>query len=341
MLLLSFAYDNIRRAWTNYCFACYSRYGKASKGFRPKEYWTSGRASRKESRSSNYPPTIRVTEHVKEKSPHKRSQAADTAPPSKRPRNLAETSNMVAKDFEKHALLHVEQKELNAWKARSKEEARDAIRRATTELLFHNVVEESMRVDDVARSHTLDLEKRALLKELKENKKALESLSNAKSVLEDSLKIHSQEEARLKRTLQEKEDLLLDSKRENDLLSLEILQLKADQSNICQEEKEQIHGAAYEEGFTGYVLGFLATDPEYSWEKFDPDTRKWIEDFKAENAAAIADKKLEIEAALARPEQGAEVAIEAVPIQQVEARLEESLGKDKSSTPHVEDAAQD
>ena len=108
---------------------------------------------------------------------------------------------MVAKDFEKHVLLHVEQKELDVWKTRSKEEARDAIRRATTELFFHNVVKESMRTDDVARSHTLELEKRALLKELKEIKKALEGISNAKSLLEDSLKIHNQEEARLKREL--------------------------------------------------------------------------------------------------------------------------------------------
>ena len=81
----------------------------------------------------------------KEKSPKKRPIVSSTAPPPKKPRNLAEASAMVAKDFEKHALLHVEQKELNAWKARSKEEARDAIRSATTELFFHNVVDESMK----------------------------------------------------------------------------------------------------------------------------------------------------------------------------------------------------
>ena len=58
---------------------------------------------------------------------------------------------------------------------------------------------------------------------------------------------------------------------------------------------------------------------------------KWIEDFKVENGPAIAAKKIEIEAVLARPDPETEVAItEAVPIQQVEARLEESLGKDKT-----------
>ena len=106
----------------------------------------------------------------------KRPSASAAASLAKKPRNLAKTSAMVAKDFEKHALLHVEQKELNAWKARSKEEARDAVRRATTELFFHNVVEESLRTEDMARSHTLELEKKALLKELKESKKALEGV---------------------------------------------------------------------------------------------------------------------------------------------------------------------
>ena len=74
-------------------------------------------------------------------------------------------------------------KNLDSWKARSKEEARDAIRRATTELFFHNVVEESMRTDDMARSHTLELEKKALLKELKESKKALEASAMKKASL--------------------------------------------------------------------------------------------------------------------------------------------------------------
>ena len=73
------------------------------------------------------------------------------------------------------------------------------------------------------------------------------------------------------------------------------------QANRWVSEAEKIKAAAYEEGFKGYVLGFLATDPEYSWEKFDPDTRKWIEDFKKENGPAIAAKKVEIEAELARP----------------------------------------
>ena len=80
-------------------------------------------------------------------------------------------------------------------------------------------MDESMITDDISRSHTLELLKRALIKEFKENKKALDNLSNEKSVLEDSLKIHSQEEARLKRNLPEKEDLLLECKKENDLLS--------------------------------------------------------------------------------------------------------------------------
>ena len=252
------------------------------------------------------PPTVKLAESAKEKSPKKRPNASVVALVSKKPRNLAETSAMVAKDFEKHALLHVEQKELDAWKARSKEDVRDAIRRATTELFFHNVVEESMRVDDVARSHTLELEKRALLKELKESKKAMESLSNAKSLLEDSLKIHNQEKARLKKELEETKGLLQECKEENTILSCENVLLKDSQSNTWEEEKEKIQGAAFEEGFKGCVLGFLATDPEYSWEKFDPDTRKWIEDFKTENVVAIAAKKLEIAAALARPEANAE-----------------------------------
>ena len=49
-----------------------------------------------------------------------------------------------------------------AWKARSKEEAKDAIRRATSELFFHNVVEESYEEWTTWRSsHTLELEKKA------------------------------------------------------------------------------------------------------------------------------------------------------------------------------------
>ena len=88
---------------------------------------------------------------------------------------------------------------------------------------------------------------------------------------------------------------------------VKIILLKEKQASTWDEEKEAVQDAAYEEGFKGYVLGFLATDPEYSWEKFDPDTRKWIEDFKAENVVAIAAKKIEIEAELARPEQDSEV----------------------------------
>ena len=126
------------------------------------------------------PPTVKATEPVKEKSPKKRPASSNAAPASKKIQNLVETSAMVAKDFEKHALLHIEQKELDAWKVRSKEEAKDAIQRATSELFFHNVVEESMRTDDVARSHTLEIEKRALLKELKESKKALEKYKQRK-----------------------------------------------------------------------------------------------------------------------------------------------------------------
>ena len=121
-----------------------------------------------------------------------------------------------------------------------------------------------MRTDDMAHSHTLELEKKALIKDLKENKKALESLSNEKSVLEDSLKIHSEEEAHLKKNFQDKESFLLECKKENDLLYLENLQLNDDLTSLWKVEKEKIQGVAYEDGFKGYVLGFLATDPKYS-----------------------------------------------------------------------------
>ena len=291
--------------------------------------------------SKQVPPTTVPTVHPpKDKSPKKRSAASLAPTTSKKPRSLSETSSAVAANFEKHALLHIEKKELDAWKARSKEQAREAVRRATTELFFHNVVDESMRNEDVARSHTLELERTRLLKELKESKKALDSLSNAKNILEESLKIHAQEEARLKGELLDKDATILECKQENSFLSSEITLLKDDQANRWVSEAEKIKAASYEEGFKGYVLGFLATDPEYSWEKFDPDTRKWIQDFKSENESAIAAKKLEIEAELARPNADA-IVVDAIPIQQVGARLEEDLGTEKSPLARPEDAPRD
>ena len=150
------------------------------------------------------PPISRTGDLVKDKSPGKHHASSNTANLSKKSNSLDETLAAMAADYEKHVLLHVEQKEVDVWKALSKEQARDAVRRATTELFFYNVIDESMRTDDLARSHTLELEKARLLKELKEGKKAIESLNNAKSVLKDSLKIHSLEKARLKKELQNK-----------------------------------------------------------------------------------------------------------------------------------------
>ena len=172
--------------------------------------------------SKSPPLTAPTVVPSKDKSPKKCPASSTAITTSKKPKNLSETASAVAANFEKHALLHIERKELDAWKARSKEQAREAVRRATTELFFHNVVDESMRHEDVARSHTLELERTHLLKELKENKKALDSLSNAKNILEESLKIHSQEEARLKRELLDKDATILECKQENSFLSSEI-----------------------------------------------------------------------------------------------------------------------
>ena len=283
------------------------------------------------------PPPVQISaDPPKEKSLRKRPASSNAAALSKKSKTFTETSSSIAANFEKHALLHVEKKELDTWKARSKEQAKDAIRRATTKLFFHNVVDESLRNEDVVQSHTLELERTRLLKELKESKKALDSLSNAKNILEESLKIHSQEEARLKNELLDKDATILECKQEISFLSNKNALLKEDHTNQWSSEAERIKSASYEEGFGGYVLGFLATDPDYSWEKFDPDTRKWIDDFKKENGPAIAAKKVEIEAELARLDADAITA--AVPIQQVEARLEEGLGKDKTPSAHLEDA---
>ena len=310
----------------------YFRNDKASKGFGLKASRSAGAASSK--------PVVslapKTAAPAKENSPKKRPATSTTANPPKKLKTFSEASSTVAAGFEKHALLHINRKELDSWKARSKEESRDVIRRATAELFFHNVVDESMKDDDLARSHTLEIEKKVLMKEMKENKKALDSLSNEKSVLEDSLKIHSQEEARLKRTLLEKENLPLECKKENDLFSLENIQLKTDQPLLCQKEREQLQGAAYEDGFRGYVLGFLATDPRYSWEKFDPDTRKWIYEFKAENGPVIAAKKVEIEAELARLNPDAAPIETPIQVTVPEARPEDEPEKGKSPTTHPE-----
>ena len=96
-----------------------------------------------------------------------------------------------------------------------------------------------------------------------------------KVFLKTALKSTIRRRARLRKELQEKEDIILECKQENTALSCENILLTENQTGNWEEEKEKLLGAAYEEGFRGYVLGFLATDPDYSWEKFDPDTRKW------------------------------------------------------------------
>ena len=110
-------------------FLCFliSEMARLPKGFGLKANGSQGTA---QSQKVN-PPIVKTTKPIKEKSPRKCPTTSTAISLPKRPQNLAETSAMVAKDFEKHALLHIEQKELDSWKARSREEARDAIRRAT------------------------------------------------------------------------------------------------------------------------------------------------------------------------------------------------------------------
>ena len=125
----------------------------------------------------------------------------------------------------------------------------------------------------------------------------------------------------------------MECKKENDLLSLQNLQLKDEYPSLWQAKKEKIRDAAYEDGFKGYVLGFLATDHEYSWEKFDHDSHKWIDDFKAENGPVIATKKKEIEDELARlKDNNANVATNEIPPQldDTEACREDFVEKRKS-----------
>lgn len=71
------------------------------------------------------------------------------------------------------------------------------------------------------------------------------------------------------------------------------------------DERQEAEDRGYDEGFRGYVKGFLVVEPDYCWDTFGLDIVKLIEEFKIMEAEGIAQKKVEHEAKMtqeARPQ---------------------------------------
>lgn len=176
--------------------------------------------------------------------------------------------------------------EVRQWNKRYETEADAHLKRAIGEVFYHGL--NRLAAKDVRIKHL---------------EESLDKAAGIEASLRDELAVvqsKAKEEATSFRKQQgllqrELDDVKLESLKENEALATEVATMRS-QIDLAQESKSDELTDAYNAGFFAYLKAFLGAHFDYDWSThFPPSTSKFMEDFKAKNAAEIEEERLKIE----------------------------------------------
>lgn len=146
---------------------------------------------------------------------------------------------------------------------------------------------------------------------------------NEKSKLQDQLKQCGDQLTKLQK---DKDDEILEAKLEvarlqgvinaieksvdqvttlNTSLQLDKDVLDDDRLHGQELDRKLIREEGFQHGFNEWCSSFIANDPDYSFENFDPETQKWASDFRIREAAFIKSKRVMLGLEEGEEEEGA------------------------------------
>lgn len=124
-----------------------------------------------------------------------------------------------------------------------------------------------------------------------------ETSSNKPQLVEVQKKLHEEQKSRkddVDKLLAEKEKLSVEVRLSADVLEKRCAQLEGELTELKVNQLKELSDA-YSTDFLDNLQNFLAGDPEYNWVKnFAPSTTCYMAQFKADNAQAIEEVRLDL-----------------------------------------------
>ena len=217
--------------------------------------------------------------------------------PAKRKRQLTKGAPSMGKSARLFADIgdtYVDEKELDQWRAKPQEEKDTFLLKGAAEFLVHLHDREERRLEDAASLKKAEENLSKLKEDFKSQREDLKKAQDGWRSCQRSLK---EERACLEPLQREVENL----KKLNEDLAAANQELKDNQASLTAAEVTKIEGAAFDDGVNNYVATFVAGAPSFDWgSHFGSEMAKWVEEFKVEQPALIAAKKVLIEETLAK-----------------------------------------
>lgn len=163
--------------------------------------------------------------------------------------------------------------------------------KAFAQLLFHSTHHVDKMITDWARLTRSEGEKSDFLRKLKEDdnkhKKELKSKDSSISFLQKE--VTNQVEM-----LKSLNDNFNTQEAELSSLRARLENLEDHQRNGFPDEKQEIQDEHFVKGFNFYLVGFMANDPDYTFEKFGQDTVEEMAEFRRVNTQIIKEMRIEL-----------------------------------------------
>ncbi|XP_074357674.1 uncharacterized protein LOC141697281 [Apium graveolens] len=187
--------------------------------------------------------------------------------------------------------LHVSDEEVEQWKAMDLGDATRASIKASCQLFIHSTRVVDKLLEDGARLERLQGDNNILRNTLKDK-----DFLHAKDIkVKDSeISFLQGEVAKLTSQLEIANKKATSLHTELDAANLRIEYLEEQQRLGWPDEKREISDEAFANGFYFYRVGFVANDPDYSFEKFGEETVAEMVEFKKEHATEIKARRVEL-----------------------------------------------
>ncbi|XP_074371067.1 uncharacterized protein LOC141712146 isoform X2 [Apium graveolens] len=187
--------------------------------------------------------------------------------------------------------LHVSDEEVEQWQAMDLGDAARASIKASCQLFIHSIRVVDKLLEEGARLERLQGDNNILRNTLKDkdflHAKDIKAKDSEISFLKDEVaNLTSQLEIANKKATSLHTEL--------GAANLRIEYLEEQQKLGWPDEKREISDEAFANGFHFYRVGFVANDPDYSFEKFGEETVAEIVEFKKEHAAEIRARRIEL-----------------------------------------------
>lgn len=213
-----------------------------------------------------------------DRSPKRKQNITPEGAPSKKLR----TTSLVESQLGPLVVPFVQDDELTSWKNLKAEDENNAMIRASAQLLIHSLGRASRLEKEVVRLKELEADKHKLSKQVKTAEQEVQRVCEERDA---QYRVPKKELADQDEILQTLNDTI-------DAVNKENSKLKA--RPACSIDHQKLEDENFEKGFNFYLLGFVANDTEYSFEKFGEETVVWGDDFKLKNVATIKQKRIEL-----------------------------------------------